>query len=137
MVDEVSLDQEISAPIDPSIVFEPAVEAIAIAKESVDAFTEKLPDVETPVAGDISEEIPSNDQKPRDPKYLVQEFLVDKFLARLEELNIADRANKAAIEQASGNISEEADVDEFADLEALLDGNLENLDLDNLSDRNS
>jgi hypothetical protein len=137
LVDQVSLDQEISAPIDPSIVFDPAVEAIAIAKESVNAFTEKLPDVETPVAGDISEEIPSNDQKPRDPKYLVQEFLVDKFLARLEELNIADRANKAAIEQASGNISEEADVDEFADLEALLDGNLENLDLDNLSDRNS
>lgn len=137
LVDQESLDQEIPEPIYASIVFEPAVEAIAIAKEGVDAFPEKLPDVETPVADDISEEIPSNAQKPRDPKYLVQEFLVDKFLARLEELNIADRANKAAIEQASGNISEEADVDEFADLEALLDGKLENLDLDNLSDRNS
>jgi hypothetical protein len=117
--------------IDPSIVFDPAIEAIAIAQESVEAFTEDLPDVETPVADDIAGEIPSNDKKTTDPKYLVQEFLVDKFLARLEELNIADKANKAAIKQATGNIPEpEAGVDEFADLEALLDGNPKNLDLD-------
>jgi hypothetical protein len=31
------------------------------------------------------------EQAPKDPKYLVQEFLVDKFLARLEELNNADK----------------------------------------------
>jgi hypothetical protein len=131
-----SLDDEIPEQIDPSVVFEPAIEAIAIAKESVEAFTEKLPDVETQFPADIAEEIPSNDQEPKDPKYLVQELLVDKFLARLEELNVADKANKAAIEQAKGNISG-VEVDEFADLEALLDGNPKNPNADDLSDRNS
>ena len=124
-----SLDDEIPKQIDPSVVFDPAIEAIAIAQESVETFTENLPDVETQVPADIAEKISSNPQKTRDPKYLVQEFLVDKFLARLEELNIADKANKAAIEQAKENISE-SEVDEFADLEALLNGNPKNLDID-------
>ena len=83
---------------------------------------------------------PTTEQEPKNPQYLVQEFLVDKFLARLEELNIADKANKLSIEQAKENISElNSEVDEFADLEALLDRKplSDSPDLDDLSDRNS
>ena len=136
--DEKALDEEIPEQVDPSIVFDPAIEAIAIAKESVEAFTENLPELETQVPADIAEKTSSTDQEPKDSKYLVQEFLVDKFLARLEELNIADKANKANVDQAT-DISSNNEVDEFADLEALLDGKplTENSDTENLSDRNS
>ncbi|MBD2176104.1 low-complexity tail membrane protein [Pseudanabaena sp. FACHB-1998] len=55
-------------------------------------------------------------------KYLVQESLVDQFLAKIEELNIADKANKATGEKdAKSRVSDE--IDEFADLEALLNNN--------------
>ncbi len=138
LVDPESFDQEISEPIAPSIVFDPAVEAIAIAKESVESFTENLPDVEAQIPADITEEIPRNEPSPKNPEYWVQELLVDKFFARIEALNIADKANKAAIEQPIENISEpDPEIDEFADLEALLDRKPENTDADDLSDRNS
>ncbi|GBO52249.1 hypothetical protein APA_5339 [Pseudanabaena sp. lw0831] len=132
-----SSDEEIPEQVDPSIVFDPTIEAIAIAKESVEAFTENLPDVETQVSADIAEVLSNNEQAPQDPEYLVQELLVDKFLARIEELNV-DKANKAAIEQTTENISNpNPEIDEFADLEALLDGKPKNPDTDDLSDRNA
>jgi hypothetical protein len=126
---EEPLDQASPEQVDPSIVFDPAIEAIAIAKESVEAFTKNLPDLEIQVPIEITEEISSNESSPQDPEYLVQELLVDKFLARIEELNIADKANRAANEQATANNSKpDVEIDEFADLEALLDRKLENLD---------
>ncbi len=126
---EEPLDEETPEQVDLSIVFDPAIEAIEIAKESVEAFTENLPDLENQVPADITEEISGNEQSPQDPEYLVQELLVDKFLARIEELNIADKANRAANEQTTENISKpDAEIDEFADLEALLDRKPENPD---------
>ncbi len=107
--------------------------------ESLDEEPPKnLPDLETQVSTDITEEISSNEQSPQDSEYLVQELLVDKFLARIEELNIADKANKAAIESFTEDISNpNLEIDEFADLEALLDRKPEIPDPNDLSDRNS
>ncbi len=114
--------------ISASIVTDEAV-IEAIATDNVQTVSENLPDLETPVSQDSSEEI-SNDQAAKDSKYLVQEFLVDKFLARLEELNNVDKSNKAANEQPVESSVEpnpntsEPNIDEFADLEALLDRKL-------------
>jgi hypothetical protein len=139
--DKKVLNEEIPKPVNPSIVFDPAIEAIAIAKEIVEAFTENLPDLETQVPAEITEEISSNEQAPQDPEYLVQELLFDKFFARIEELNV-DKANKVTIEQTTEQTTENIsnpnpEIDEFADLEALLDRKYENSDPENLSDRNS
>jgi len=126
---EEPLDEETPEQIDPSIVFDPAIEATMIAKESVEAFTENLPDLETQVPIDTIEEVSSNEKSPKNPEFLVQEFLVDKFFARIEELNIADKASKSAVEKTTENISKpDSEIDEFADLEALLDGKPENPD---------
>ena len=66
--------------------------------------------------------INNEDQDSQDPKYLAQEVLVDKFLARLEELNIGDRANKESTKNITPDSNESIpEIDEFADLEALLD----------------
>jgi hypothetical protein len=142
LVEEESWDEDISEPVDPSIVFDPTLEMINIAQENVEAFAENLPELDTQIPEESPVEIATDSdvQETKDPKYLVQEFLVDKFLARLEELNIADKANKANIEPTTENISEpNPEVDEFADLEALLDRKLspENPDTGDLSDRNS
>ncbi|MEA5488487.1 MULTISPECIES: low-complexity tail membrane protein [Pseudanabaena] len=137
LVDGEALDEESAEPIDPSIVFDPT--QVAIAQENVESFTENLPALETQVSEESTEEIASNDQKIQDAKYLVQEFLVDKFFARLEELNNADKVNpeKKKAQEISSEIDTE--IDEFADLEALLDGNPlnENNNTEDLSDRNS
>jgi hypothetical protein len=135
---EEPLDEETPEQIDPSIVFDQAIEATTIAKESIEAFTENLPDLETQVPIDTTEEVSSKEKSPKNPEFLVQEFLVDKFFARIEELNIADKASKAAVEKTTENISKpDSEIDEFADLEALLDGKPENSDASDLSDRNS
>ena len=83
------MDEETPEQIDPSIVFDQAIEATTIAKESIEAFTENLPDLETQVPIDTTEEVSSKEKSPKNPEFLVQEFLVDKFFARIEELNIA------------------------------------------------
>ncbi|TYQ27014.1 low-complexity tail membrane protein [Pseudanabaena sp. UWO311] len=130
---EEFLDQASPEQVDPSIVFDPAIESIAIAKESVEAVSKNLPDLEAQIPADVTEEISRNEQSPKNPEYWVQELLVDKFFARIEALNIADKANKAATDQTIENISETApeiapEIDEFADLEALLDGKPEHPD---------
>jgi hypothetical protein len=137
LVNSESLDEENAEPIDPSIVFDPNQETIA--QENIESFTENLPAIETQVGEESTDEIASNDQKIQDAKYLVQEFLVDKFFARLEQLNNADKVNPEK-EQPQESPSEiDTEIDEFADLEALLDGTPLNEDnnTEDLSDRNS
>ena len=137
LVDSESLDEENAEIIDPSIVFDPNQETIA--QENVESFTENLPAIETQVGEESTEERVSNDQKVQDAKYLVQEFLVDKFFARLEQLNNVDKVNQEK-EQPQEIPSEiDTEIDEFADLEALLDGTPLNEDnnTEDLSDRNS
>jgi hypothetical protein len=133
LVNSKSLDEENAEPIDPSIVFDPNQETIA--QENVESFTENLPAIETQVGEESTDEIASNDQKIQDAKYLVQEFLVDKFFARLEQLNNADKVNPEKEQPQESPL----EIDEFADLEALLDGTPLNEDnnTEDLSDRNS
>jgi hypothetical protein len=108
--------------LDELIAFNVYVENIL--QEYLEDENENSIELEAQIPEDITEDVSSNDQATEDSKYLVQELLVDKFLARLEELNIADRANKANVGQTTENSSEpNSEVDEFADLEALLDGN--------------
>ena len=72
-------------------------------------------------------------------KYLVQEFLVDKFFARLEQLNNTDKVNQEKEKPQESPSEIDTEIDEFADLEALLDGTPlnENNNTEDLSDRNS
>jgi hypothetical protein len=114
--------QDFDDELDELIAFNVYVENIL--QEYLENKDENSIELETQVSEDITEDVFSNDQATKDSKYLVQELLVDKFLARLEELNITDRANKANVKQTTESSSEpNSEVDEFADLEALLDGN--------------
>jgi hypothetical protein len=121
-----SESEDFDDELDELIAFDVYVENIL--QDYLEDEDENPIELETQVPEDSTEDISSNDQSTKDSKgdskYLVQEFLVDKFLARLEELNIADKANKANVEQTPENSSEpNSEIDEFADLEALLDGN--------------
>ncbi len=133
-----SESQDSDDELDELIAFNVYVENIL--QDYLENDDENSIELETQVPEDSTEDMSSKDQATNDqaandpkdskydpkydPKYLVQEFLVDKFLARLEELNVADKANRATIEQTMENSSEpNSEVDEFADLEALLDGN--------------
>ena len=63
-------------------------------------------------------------QEPKQsPKYLVEEFLVDKYLAKLEQLNNAESA-KNSPEKTNTNVIQpvEPKLDEFAGLDELIDG---------------
>ncbi|WP_055073954.1 low-complexity tail membrane protein [Pseudanabaena sp. 'Roaring Creek'] len=101
-------------------------EAIAkdIAKNNVEIVANDLDATMNDIDANTTE-IPakSEAQTTKDPKYLVQEFLVDKFLARLEELNNGEKVtNKSASEPPeSPKVETNDNTDEFADLEALLD----------------
>ena len=137
LVNSESLDEENAEPIDPSIVFDPNQEAIA--QEKIESFTENLPAIETQVDEESTEELASNDQKIQDAKYLVQEFLVDKFFARLEQLNNSDKVSQEKEKPQESPSEIDTEIDEFADLEALLDRTPlnENNNPEDLSDRNS
>ena len=78
------------------------------------------------------EKEPETPQQPKQsPKYLVEEFLVDKYLAKLEQLN---KAEKNELEKNVKNDSEEVNTneiqslepkpvaDEFADLDDIING---------------
>ena len=125
LVAKESLETSIPELIEPPAPIEPPVEAIAQTSET---SSEELQDEPTPH---------------KDPKYLVQEFLLDKFLAKLEELNNADKSTTKSNLEAKPEVTEVADQDtaaslindvndenleseqdEFADLEALLNRNI-------------
>lgn len=128
--------QEVEDIIEISSVSEQATEIaeeVLIAEEILEtAIPESIESPATletteAIAEDSQETTPENNPEHKDPKYLVQEFLVDKFLAKLEELNNADKVNKTntestpeiTFESNSDNASNPV-LDEFADLEALL-----------------
>jgi hypothetical protein len=97
----------------------------------VDLSTLEISEQETEQKQSVAEpeEAPKAPQQPKQsPKYLVEEFLVDKYLAKLEQLN---KAEKSAVEK---NDSEETNIteiqplepkpvaDEFADLDDIING---------------
>jgi hypothetical protein len=132
-------NQEVEDIIEISSVSEQATEIaeeVLIAEEILETAIPEL--IEPPatietteaIAQDSQETTPENNPEHKDPKYLVQEFLVDRFLAKLEELNNADKANKPNTEntelitetpsESNSNNQSNSVLDEFADLEALL-----------------
>jgi hypothetical protein len=129
-------NQEVEDIIEISSVSEQATEIaeeVLIAEEILEtAIPESIDppamlEITESIAEDSQETTPENNPEHKDPKYLVQEFLVDKFLAKLEELNNADKVNKTNTESTpeitfDSNSDNESNpvLDEFADLEALL-----------------
>ena len=87
----------------------------------VETIADNILAVKTEVSEEIPEEISIDSlEEKRTTNHLVKELLGNKFLARLEELNIADKANRQPVDQSINTPSSE--VDEFADLEALING---------------
>ena len=75
------------------------------------------------------EEEPKAPQQPKQsPKYLVEEFLVDKYLAKLEQLNKAEKIELVKNDSEETNITEiqplepKPVADEFADLDDIING---------------
>ncbi len=117
--------------IDPQPIFasEPEIVAEANIPMNVETIADNLLAIKTEVTEEIPESLTEgeaeNEQKEpeyNEPEYNEQdneqELLVDEFLARIEALNVADRANKESLDQVKEPVAE---VDVFADLEALLD----------------
>ncbi|MBD2186832.1 low-complexity tail membrane protein [Pseudanabaena mucicola] len=111
-----------------------APEAIAIAEETAAIAEPVINEVEQSNDSDNADNLATPTETPveeiaeaqkKSPKYLVEEFLVDKFLARLEELNNPDKDNKNTqvgnSEPVNTSEPPTQNNDEFADLEALID----------------
>ena len=123
LVSEETQAEKILESIDQSPIFAQEPEAIAEANIPMDVETiaDNILAVKTEVFEEIPEEISIDSlEEKRTTNHLVKELLGNKFLARLEELNIADKANRQPVDQSINTPSSE--VDEFADLEALING---------------
>jgi hypothetical protein len=105
-------------PSDDEIVDEP--ESIAIVEETAINAVEQSNDSDDLVTP--TEETTETQKK--STQYLVEEFLVDKFLARIEELNNPNKDNENIQVDNSEPVNTSAPTpnnDEFADLEELID----------------
>jgi hypothetical protein len=128
LVAEEILAEEIPEEIDLLPTCEPdfAPDQEAIANPNISINLETIADnllaIKTDVNEAVNEEIPKvletdqHEDTEKSSEYLVEEILVDKFLARIEELNIADKAIELVSTQAK-----EPEFDDFAEIEILLD----------------
>ena len=134
IVEEVLASEEtLAKSVDPQPIFvlEPEVVVGTNIPMDMDTIADNLLAIKTEVTEEIPESLfegeAKNEQK--EPEYNEQELLVDKFLARIEALNMAEKANaekanKESLDQVKEPVSEvdiSPEVDVFADLEALLD----------------
>lgn len=134
IVEEVLASEEtLAKSVDPQPIFvlEPEVVVGTNIPMDMDTIADNLLAIKTEVTEEIPESLfegeAENEQK--EPEYNEQELLVDKFLARIEALNMAEKANaekanKESLDQVKEPVSEvdiSPEVDVFADLEALLD----------------
>ena len=130
-----------SIELQPIFVLEPEVVVGANIPINVETIADNLLAIKTEVTEEIPESLSEgeaeNEQKEPEYKefeykesaYKEQELLVDEFLARIQSLNVAEKANaekanKESLNQAKEPVAEVnvcAEVDVFADLEALLD----------------
>ncbi len=122
VLEDLALSESVPETINQPPFFESELEQIGDANTemNVESISQNLLGIKALVDAE-SDEIQSESNvvdENNEPQYLVEEVLVDKFLARIEELNIADKANKAASDRVENSNSQ---VDEFADLEALID----------------
>ena len=130
-----------SIELQPVFVSEPEVVVGANIPINVETIADNLLAIKTEVTEEIPESLSEgeaeNEQKEpkykefeyKESAYKEQELLVDEFLARIQSLNVAEKANaekanKESLNQAKEPVAEVnvcAEVDVFADLEALLD----------------
>ncbi|MCA6574326.1 MAG: low-complexity tail membrane protein [Pseudanabaena sp. M57BS1SP1A06MG] len=131
-------NQEVEDIIEISSVSDQATEIaeeVLISEEILEAAIPELIEfstsLETQVITQDSQKTTSeNNPENKDPKFLVQEYLVNKFLASVDELNNADKTNKPNTENtqlpaeitfdSNANHEFNSVLDEFADLEAML-----------------
>jgi hypothetical protein len=130
--EEESSNQEVEEIVEIAAISEQAAEIAEEVLISEDNLENAIPEIiEAPIETGLNDLNNKAIAPEEEPKYLVQESLVDQFLARIEELNIADKTNKANLEKdlesAATNPKNTgvspAEIDEFADLEALLNNN--------------
>lgn len=125
---EISSVSEQAIEIAEEVLMDEEILETAIP-ELMEILVESEPELEA-IAQDSQETTSENNPEHKDPKYLVQEFLLDKFLAKLEEMNNADKSNKTNTDgnettpeittDSYSSDDSKSEVDEFADLEALL-----------------
>jgi len=131
-------NQEVEDIIEISSVSDQATEIaeeVLISEEILEAAIPELIEfstsLETQVITQDSQKTTSeNNPENKDTKFLVQEYLVNKFLASVDELNNADKTNKPNTENtqlpaeitfdSNANHEFNSVLDEFADLEAML-----------------
>ncbi len=130
---DVAVEDAVEEELDERAVLDNFVENVLY-----DYFAEPSEDqIERTSAQDVEvnqlpESTPAMAPERKPNKYLVEEFLMDKFFAKLEKLNSSDRQNSfdnsIPLDEVSSEVKEEPAVsdqkpefDEFDELEALLD----------------
>jgi hypothetical protein len=132
-ITELTATSEIATAIAEEVLIDEGILEEGIPEAVTDQSTLEIPDQETDKKSPVeeSQEKSKIPQEPKQsPKYLVEEFLVDKYLAKLEQLNNADKNNtdknelgKESPEKTNTNVIEpvEPKLDEFAGLDELID----------------
>ena len=128
-ITELTATSETATAIAEEVLIAEEILEEGIPEVVEDKSTLEIPDQETDknlfvVESQEESKIP---QEPKQsPKYLVEEFLVDKYLAKLEQLNNADKneLGKNSPEKTNTNVIDtvEPKLDEFAGLDELIDG---------------
>ena len=131
---ELTETSETATAIAEEVLITEEVLEDGIPEAVVDLSTLEISEQQTEQKLSIAEpdEEPKAPQQPKQsPKYLVEEFLVDKYLAKLEQLN---KAEKSELVKNAKNDSEEVKTneiqsletkpvaDEFADLDDIING---------------
>ena len=131
---ELTETSETATAIAEEVLITEEVLEEGIPEAVVDLSTLEISEQQTEQKLSIAEpdEEPKAPQQPKQsPKYLVEEFLVDKYLAKLEQLN---KAEKSELVKNAKNDSEEVKTneiqsletkpvaDEFADLDDIING---------------
>ena len=128
-ITELTATSETATAIAEEVLIAEEILEEGIPETVEDQSTLEIPDQETDKNVSVveSQEESKIPQEPKQaPKYLVEEFLVDKYLARLEQLNNADKneLGKNSPEKTNTNLIQpvEPKLDEFAGLDELIDG---------------
>jgi hypothetical protein len=131
-ITELTATSETATAIAEEVLIAEEILEEGIPEAVEDQSTLEIPEQETDKNASVveSQEQSKIPQEPKQvAKYLVEEFLVDKYLARLEQLNNADKNNadklpKDSSEKTNTNVIEpvEPKLDEFAGLDELIDG---------------
>ena len=128
-ITELTATSETATAIAEEVLIAEEILEEGIPETVADQSTLEIPDqeIDKNVSVVESQEESKIPQEPKQsPKYLVEEFLVDKYLAKLEQLNNADKneSAKESPQKTNTNVIQpvEPKLDEFAGLDELIDG---------------